>query len=54
MNITFQPIVGCQVGIEFYEQNITIPKDTEVVIGYCLLDFFVIRMQIAWYVGEPE
>ena len=44
MRITVQPIVGIHFGFEFYD---AIVDDNEV--GYCLIDLFVIRIQIAWY-----
>jgi hypothetical protein len=54
MNVTFQPIIGCQVGIEFYEQLVTLPTDEDVKVGYVLIDLFFLRIQIAYYLEELE
>lgn len=48
MLCTIQPICGVQVGIEFTEQEIAEGHE----IGYCLIDVFIVRFQIAWYRGE--
>jgi|TARA_R110001592_G_scaffold70478_3_gene215924 hypothetical protein len=54
MNVTLQPIIGCQVGIEFYEQLVTLPTKEEIKVGYVLIDLFFLRIQIAYYLEELE
>lgn len=44
MSVTYQPIMGVSVGFEFTEQEIN-----NELIGYLLIDLFIIRIQCAWY-----
>lgn len=44
MITTFSAICGCQLGFEFYEQEVD-GND----IGYLLIDLFILRIQFAWY-----
>jgi hypothetical protein len=43
--ISFSPIMGVHLGFEIYEQEVE-----DFKIGYLLIDFLILRMQIAWYV----
>lgn len=49
MITSFAPIMGVQVGFEFYEQE---HKGNRV--NYFLLDLFIMRVQFAWYGGEID
>ena len=44
MIVTLQPICGVQLGIEFTEAEVE-----GHLIGYCLIDLLIIRVQLAWY-----
>ena len=44
MIATIQPICGVQVGFELTEGEVD-----DQVIGYCLIDLLILRIQIAWY-----
>lgn len=44
MITTFNPICGCQLGFELYEQEVN-GQD----ISYLLIDLFILRIQFAWY-----
>jgi hypothetical protein len=44
MTITFSPIMGMQVGFELTESIVNDER-----IGYCLIDIFILRIQLAWF-----
>ena len=44
MITTLQLICGMQVGIEFTEAEVN-----DQMIGYCLIDLLLVRVQIAWF-----
>ena len=54
MNVTFQQIIGCQLGVEFYEQLVILPNEDEAKVGYVLIDLLFLRIQIAYYLEELE
>ena len=43
--ISYSAICGVQLGVEMFEQQVE-----DFVIGYVLIDIFILRIQIAWYV----
>jgi hypothetical protein len=45
MSITLQWICGCTFGIEITEALVE-----EQPIGYCLIDFGIVRVQLAWFI----
>jgi len=44
MSITFSPLMGMGIGIEFTEAT-----REEHLIHYCLIDIVILRVQIAWF-----
>ena len=44
MAITFHPICGMQVGIEFTDSTVN-----EYEVSYILIDLLILRIQCAWY-----
>tara|TARA_R110000822_G_scaffold14005_3_gene49391 strand:- start:1551 stop:1691 length:141 start_codon:yes stop_codon:yes gene_type:complete len=44
MKLIISPIMGVHVGFELAEAEVE-----GEAIGYLLIDFFIIRFQIAWY-----
>jgi len=49
MSITFSPLMGMGVGIEFTEA-----RQSEHLIHYCLIDIVILRVQIAWFGKESS